>query len=180
MSNNITKNNDAYVEELVYVTRVTKVVEGGRNFSFMAIVVVGDKSGRVGRGTGKAKEVTEARQKATKDAKRNMISVPLYKGRTIHHDVIGRSGAAKVLLRRASPGTGVIAGGPMRAVFNSLGVEDIVAKSIGSSNCNAMISATLDALTRLSPPKKVAERRGLTVGHLSTKVHGDKAQVASN
>lgn len=168
MTKNTAKNSDSIVETLVDVNRVTKVVEGGRNFSFSAIVVVGDQNGRVGRGTGKAKEVTEARAKATKDARRNMMSVPLYKGRTIHHDIIGKSGAAKVLLRRAAPGTGVIAGGPMRAVFTCLGIEDIVAKSLGSSNSNAMINATLDALSKLKTPKKIAERRGRNIQELST------------
>ena len=168
MSKNVAKNSDSIVETLVDVNRVTKVVEGGRNFSFAAIVVVGDQSGKVGRGVGKAKEVTEARAKATKDARRNMIEVPLYKGRTIHHDVIGHSGAAKVLLRRAAPGTGVIAGGPMRAIFNCLGIEDIVAKSLGSTNPNAMLNATLDALLKLKSPKKIAERRGLGIQNLST------------
>ena len=127
----MSKNTDSVVEDLVHVNRVTKVVKGGRNFSFAAIVIVGDENGRVGYGNGKAKEVTEARAKATKDARNNLITVPLYKGRTIHHDVIGKSGAAKVLLRRAAPGTGVIAGGPLRSIFGRLGIEDIVAKSLG-------------------------------------------------
>lgn len=169
MSKSLNKSADSIIEDLVDVNRVTKVVEGGRNFSFAAIVVVGDKAGRVGKGTGKAKEVVEARVKASKDAKRKMITVPLYKGRTIHHDVVGRSGAAKVLLRRAAPGTGVIAGGPMRAVLNCLGVEDIVAKSIGSSNPNSMINATMDALNRLNSPKTVATRRGKAINQISAK-----------
>jgi small subunit ribosomal protein S5 len=168
MSRSSAKNLDSIIESLVDVNRVTKVVEGGRNFSFSAIVVVGDQNGKVGFGIGKAKEVTEARAKATKDARRKMLAVPLYKGRTIHHDVIGRSGAAKVLLRRAAPGTGVIAGGPMRAVFNCLGVEDIVAKSLGSSNANSMIRATLDALLKLNSPKKIAARRDKAINELST------------
>lgn len=168
MSKNSTKNMESIIESLVDVNRVTKVVEGGRNFSFSAIVVVGDQNGKVGCGIGKAKEVTEARAKATKDARRKMISIPLYKGRTIHHDVVGKSGAAKVLLRRAAPGTGVIAGGPMRAIFNCLGVEDIVAKSLGSSNANSMIHATLDALLKLNSPKKIAVRRDKAINELST------------
>ena len=159
MSKN-SKSNDLIVEDLVHVNRVTKVVKGGRNFSFAAIVVVGDENGKVGYGNGKAKEVTEARAKATKDARGNMISVPLYQGRTIHHDIIGKSGAAKVILRRAAPGTGVIAGGPLRSIFGRLGVEDIVAKSLGSSNPNAMIAATFDALRNLRSPKNIADRRG--------------------
>ena len=161
------KNNDSVVEDLVHVNRVTKVVKGGRNFSFAAIVVVGDESGKVGYGNGKAKEVTEARAKATKDARKNMISVPLYQGRTIHHDIVGKSGAAKVLLRRAAPGTGVIAGGPLRSILGRLGVEDIVAKSLGSSNPQAMIAATFDALKNLNSPKSIATRRGKNIAELS-------------
>jgi small subunit ribosomal protein S5 len=167
MSKNFTKNSESLSEELVHVNRVTKVVKGGRNFSFSAIVVVGDEKGKVGFGTGKAKEVTEARAKATKDARGNMVSVPLYKGRTIHHDIVGKSGAAKVLLRRAAPGTGVIAGGPMRAIFGCLGIEDIVAKSLGSSNPNAMIAATFNALQNLSAPKTIAARRDMNITELS-------------
>lgn len=173
MSKN-SKNNDLIVEDLVHVNRVTKVVKGGRNFSFAAIVVVGDENGRVGYGNGKAKEVTEARAKATKDARGNMISVPLYQGRTIHHDIIGKSGAAKVILRRAAPGTGVIAGGPLRSIFGRLGVEDIVAKSLGSSNPNAMIAATFDALRNLSSPKNIADRRGKNLAELS--VNSEKTE----
>jgi len=161
------KSDDFIVEDLVHVNRVTKVVKGGRNFSFAAIVVVGDESGRVGYGNGKAKEVTEARSKATKDARGNMISVPLYKGRTIYHDIIGKSGAAKVILRRAAPGTGVIAGGPLRAIFGRLGVEDIVAKSLGSSNTNAMIAATFNALKKLRSPRDIAEKRGKSLTEVS-------------
>lgn len=168
MSKN-SKNNDAIMEDLVHVNRVTKVVKGGRNFSFATVVVVGDENGKVGYGNGKAKEVTESRAKATKDARGNMISVPLYQGRTIHHDIIGKSGAAKVLLRRAPAGTGVIAGGPLRSIFGRLGVQDIVAKSLGSSNPQAMIAATMDALRSLSSPKNIAERRGKNVSELSVK-----------
>jgi small subunit ribosomal protein S5 len=166
MSKN-SKSNDSVVEDLVHVNRVTKVVKGGRNFSFAAIVIVGDENGKVGYGYGKAKEVTEARAKATKDARGNMISVPLYQGRTIHHDIVGKSGAAKVVLRRAAPGTGVIAGGPLRSIFGRLGVEDIVAKSLGSSNPNAMIAATFDALKNLKSPKNIADRRSKNLAELS-------------
>lgn len=173
MSKN-SKSNDLIVEDLVHVNRVTKVVKGGRNFSFAAIVVVGDENGKVGCGNGKAKEVTEARAKATKDAKGNMISVPLYQGRTIHHDIIGKSGAAKVILRRAAPGTGVIAGGPLRSIFGRLGVADIVAKSLGSSNPNAMIAATFDALKNLKSPKNIASRRGKNLAELS--VNSEKSE----
>lgn len=168
----MSKNTDNISEDLVHVNRVTKVVSGGRNFSFAAIVVVGDENGKVGYGTGKAKEVTEARTKATKDAKNNMLTVPLYQGRTIHHDVKGKSGAAKVLLRRAAPGTGVIAGGPLRSIFGRLGIEDIVAKSIGSSSPNAMIAATFDALRNLRSPKNIATRRNKTISELSVNSSG--------
>jgi small subunit ribosomal protein S5 len=166
MSKN-SKSNDSIVEDLVHVNRVTKVVKGGRNFSFAAIVIVGDENGKVGFGYGKAKEVTEARAKATKDARSNMVSVPLYQGRTIHHDIVGKSGAAKVVLRRAAPGTGVIAGGPLRSIFGRLGVADIVAKSLGSSNPNAMIAATFDALRNLKSPKNIADRRNKNLAELS-------------
>ena len=166
MSKN-SKSNDSIVEDLVHVNRVTKVVKGGRNFSFAAIVIVGDENGKVGYGNGKAKEVTEARAKATKDARGNMILVPLYQGRTIHHDIVGKSGAAKVVIRRAAPGTGVIAGGPLRSIFGRLGVKDIVAKSLGSSNPQAMIAATFDALRSLNSPKNIADRRGRNIAELS-------------
>lgn len=173
MSKN-SKINDSIVEDLVHVNRVTKVVKGGRNFSFAAVVIVGDENGKVGYGNGKAKEVTEARAKATKDARGNMISVPLYQGRTIHHDIVGKSGAAKVVIRRASPGTGVIAGGPLRSIFGRLGVKDIVAKSLGSSNPQAMIAATFDALRSLNSPKNIAARRGKNIAELS--VHSEKSE----
>lgn len=163
----MSKSADSLVEDLVHVNRVTKVVKGGRNFSFAAVVIVGDENGSVGYGSGKAKEVTEARAKASKDARNNMITVPLYKGRTIHHDVLGKSGAAKVLLRRAAPGTGVIAGGPLRSIFGRLGIKDIVAKSLGSSSPNSMIAATFDALRNLNSPKAIASRRGKNIAELS-------------
>lgn len=170
MSKNTNKQNDEnHSENLVHVGRVTKVVKGGRKFSFSACVVAGDKSGRVGYGHGKAKEVTEARGKAAQAAKKSMIKVPLYQGRTIHHDVYGHSGAAKVIIRKAKPGTGIIAGGAMRSIFESLGVHDIVAKSLGSSNVYAMIAATFDALSRLSSPKMVAARRGKNITEISSR-----------
>jgi small subunit ribosomal protein S5 len=136
------EQEDAIALTLVNVSRVTKVVAGGRTFSFAACVVAGNHAGSVGYGHGKAKEVTEARAKANQAAKKCMIKVPLYQGRTIHHDVRGHSGAASVVLRRARPGTGIIAGGPMRAVLESMGLHDIVAKSLGSSNVYSMIAAT--------------------------------------
>ena len=166
---NMTKQaDDAISLTLVGVSRVTKVVKGGRRFSFSACIVAGNKAGSVGCGHGKAKEVTEARAKASQAAKKAMIKVPLYQGRTIHHDVYGRSGAAKVVLRKAKPGTGIIAGGAMRAIFESIGVHDIVAKSLGSSNVYSMISATFDALSKLSSPKMIAERRNKKISELST------------
>lgn len=172
---------EAFTETLVDVSRVTKVVKGGRKFSFSACIVAGDKAGKVGYGHGKAKEVTEARAKATQEARKDMIKIPLYQNRTIHHDVIGKSGAAKVILRRAKAGTGVIAGGPMRAIFDSLGVHDIVAKSLGSSNVYAMIAATFDALCQLASPKNIAERRGKKINEISTKsVKEQKHSIVSD
>jgi small subunit ribosomal protein S5 len=154
------------VDKLVTINRVAKVVKGGRRFGFAAIVVVGDQRGRVGHGSGKAREVPEAIRKATESAKRNMIRVPLRDGRTLHHDVRGHFGAGKVTLRSAPAGTGIIAGGPMRAVFETLGVKDIVAKSVGTSNPHNMIKATFEALQLLNSPRMVATRRGKKVGDL--------------
>ena len=133
MENNKDKKTDDILEKLVHINRITKVVKGGRRFGFAALVVVGDMRGRVGFGTGKAKEVPEAIKKATDDAKKKMIRVPLKEGRTLHHDMKGHYGAGRVVLRSAPPGTGIIAGGPMRAVFETLGVQDVVAKSVGTS-----------------------------------------------
>jgi small subunit ribosomal protein S5 len=154
------------VDKLVTINRVAKVVKGGRRFGFAAIVVVGDQRGRVGHGSGKAREVPEAIRKATESAKRNMIRVPLRDGRTLHHDVRGHFGAGKVTLRSAPAGTGIIAGGPMRAVFETLGIKDIVAKSVGTSNPHNMIKATFEALQLLNSPRMVATRRGKKVGDL--------------
>ena len=155
----IDNENKDFSEHLVTINRVAKVVKGGRRFGFAAIMIVGDNKGRVGYGTGKAKEVPEAVRKATEDAKNKMIRVHLKENRTIHHDVIGKFGAGKVILRSASPGTGIIAGGPMRALFESLGVKDIVAKSTGSSNPHNMIKATFDAFKRSESPKQIASKR---------------------
>ena len=141
------------VDKLVHINRVAKVVKGGRRFGFAALVVVGDQKGRVGFGHGKAREVPEAIRKATEPAKRDMIRVPLRRGRTLHHDVDGRHGAGKVLLRAAKQGTGIIAGGPMRAVFETLGIHDVVAKSMGSSNPYNMVRATFDALKQPDQPE---------------------------
>ena len=152
-----------FVDRLVGINRVAKVVKGGKNFGFAALVVVGDQKGRVGFGHGKAREVPEAIRKATDEAKKKMIRVPLREGRTLHHDGRGRWGAGKVVLRAAPPGTGVIAGGPMRAVFDVLGLQDVVAKSLGSSNPYNMVRATFDALKTQSSPRSVASKRGLKV-----------------
>lgn len=154
------------IEKLVAINRVAKVVKGGKRFGFSAIVVVGDGKGRVGQGTGKAREVPEAIQKATEQAKRYMIRVPLREGRTLHHDITARHGAGLVHMRAAVPGTGIIAGGPMRAVFEALGIQDVVSKSIGSSNPHNMVRATLQALQDISSPRQVASRRGKKVGEL--------------
>jgi len=163
------KNADQneFIEKLVSINRVAKVVKGGRRFSFAALVVVGDGNGMVGHGKGKAKEVPEAIKKATDEAKANMIRVPLRHGRTLHHDIKGRFDSGKVYLRSAPSGTGVIAGGPMRAVFEALGIEDIVAKSVGSSNPHNMIRATFEALKSSSSPKIIALRRGLKINDIT-------------
>ena len=149
------------------INRVAKVVKGGRRFSFAALVVVGDGNGMVGHGKGKAKEVPEAIKKATDEAKIKMIRVPLRQGRTLHHDIRGRYDAGKVYLRSAPSGTGVIAGGPMRAVFEALGIQDIVAKSVGTSNPHNMIRATFEALKSASSPKIIAMRRGLKINDIT-------------
>lgn len=154
------------VERLVGINRVAKVVKGGRRFGFAALVIVGDGKGRVGFGHGKAKEVPEAIKKATDQAKRKMVRVPLREGRTIHHDVYGRDGAGKVFLRSAPPGKGIIAGGPMRAVFEALGVQDIVAKAIGSNNPYSMVNATFAAFENMQSPRNVASRRNKKVAEI--------------
>jgi small subunit ribosomal protein S5 len=154
------------VDKLVSINRVAKVVKGGRRFGFAALVVIGDTKGRVGYGAGKAREVPEAIRKATEQAKRKMIRVPIRDGRTLHHDVEGRFGAGRVVLRAAPAGTGIIAGGPMRAVFETVGIHDIVTKSVGSSNPYNMVKATFAALENLSSPRSVAARRSKKVGEL--------------
>jgi len=164
-------------DKLVHINRVAKVVKGGRRFSFAALVVVGDGRGRVGCGSGKAREVPEAIRKATEQAKRDMIRVPLRDGRTLHHDVQGRFGAGKVVLRAAPAGTGVIAGGPMRAVFETMGVQDVVAKSIGSANPYNMVKATFDALTNCMSPRAVAAKRGKKVSDIISR-RSESASVA--
>ena len=166
------------VEKLVHINRVAATVKGGRRFSFAALMVVGDQKGRVGFGHGKAREVPEAIRKATEAAKRALIRVPLREGRTLHHDVQGRHGAGRVILRAAPAGTGIIAGGPMRAVFETLGMHDVVAKSQGSSNPYNMIRATFDALQREDSPRSVAARRNLKVSTLQSRRPGADAEAA--
>ena len=160
-------DQNEFVEKLVSINRVAKVVKGGRRFSFAALVVVGDGNGMVGHGKGKAKEVPEAIKKATDEAKSKMIRVPLRQGRTLHHDIKGRFDSGKVYLRSAPSGTGVIAGGPMRAVFEALGIQDIVAKSVGTSNPHNMVRATFEALKSASSPKIIAMRRGLKINDIT-------------
>lgn len=172
------ERDDGMVDKLVHINRVAKVVKGGRRFGFAALVVVGDQKGRVGFGHGKAREVPEAIRKATESAKRDMIFVPLRGGRTLHHDVDGRWGAGRVLLRAAKPGTGIIAGGPMRAVFECLGVQDVVAKVTGSNNPYNMVNATLEALKNMQSPRMVASRRGKKVSDVVAQREGTKAGEA--
>lgn len=160
------KGDSEFVDKLVHINRVAKVVKGGRRFGFAALVVAGDQKGRVGYGHGKAREVPEAIRKATEAAKRNMIRVPLREGRTLHHDVDGRFGAGRVVLRAAPAGTGIIAGGPMRAVFETLGVQDVVTKSIGTSNPYNMVKATFEALKAMNSPRMVAAKRGKKVSEI--------------
>ena len=158
--------NKEFSERLVTINRVAKVVKVGRRFGFAAIMIVGDNKGRVGYGTGKAKEVPEAVRKATEDAKTKMVRVHLKDNRTLHHDVVGRFGAGKVILRSASPGTGIIAGGPMRALFESLGIKDVVAKSTGTSNPHNMLKATFDAFKKSESPKSIASKRSKKVSEV--------------
>ncbi len=166
------------IEKLVGINRVAKVVKGGRRFGFAALVVVGDGRGRVGHGAGKAREVPEAIRKATEQAKRSMVRVPLREGRTLHHDIKGDFGAGHVVLRAAPAGTGIIAGGPMRAIFESLGVQDIVAKSTGSSNPHNMIKATFDALTQIRSPRAIAAKRGKKVSEVFGRAGGEAEAAA--
>ncbi|KEG19586.1 30S ribosomal protein S5 [Bartonella bacilliformis] len=158
-----------FVDKLVHINRVAKVVKGGRRFGFAALVVVGDQKGHVGFGHGKAREVPEAIRKATESAKCEMIYVPLRSGRTLHHDVEGRHGAGRVLLRSASAGTGIIAGGSMRAIFETLGMQDVVAKSLRSSNPYNMVRATFDALKRQMHPRDIAAQRGIKYSTLQAR-----------
>ena len=173
------ERDSEFVDKLVHINRVAKVVKGGKRFGFAALVVIGDQKGRVGFGHGKAREVPEAIRKATESAKRNLTRVALREGRTLHHDIAGRHGAGRVYLRAAPAGTGIIAGGPMRAVFETLGIQDVVAKSIGSSNPYNMVRATFDALKHQDSPRSVANRRNFKVSTLqSRRVGGDAEAVA--
>jgi small subunit ribosomal protein S5 len=170
-----------FADRLVAINRVSKTVKGGKRFGFAALVVVGDQRGRVGFGKGKAKEVPEAIRKATEQAKRNLIRVPLKEGRTLHHDIKGHHGAGKVVMRTAPEGTGIIAGGPMRAVFEMLGIKDVVAKSTGTQNPYNMIRATLDGLRQETSPRQVAARRGKKVADILPKrdeAPAESSQVA--
>ena len=162
------RDESEFADRLVAINRVSKTVKGGKRFGFAALVVVGDQKGRVGYGKGKAKEVPEAVRKATEDAKTKMVRVHLKDNRTLHHDVVGRFGAGKVILRSASPGTGIIAGGPMRALFESLGIKDVVAKSTGTSNPHNMLKATFDAFKKSESPKSVASKRSKKVSEVTS------------
>jgi len=175
------KDRDSeFIDKLVHINRVAKVVKGGRRFGFAALVVVGDQRGRVGFGHGKAREVPEAIRKATEAAKRSMVRVPLKDGRTLHHETAGRHGAGKVIVRPAEQGTGIIAGGPMRAVFESLGVGDVVAKSLGSSNPYNMVRATFDALKQQQSPRLIAQRSGKSVSEIIQRREGkDKTEATA-
>ena len=165
-----------FSDRLVAINRVSKTVKGGKRFGFAALVVVGDQQGRVGFGKGKAKEVPEAIRKATDRAKRGIIKVPLKEGRTLHHDINGRHGAGKVVLRTAPVGTGIIAGGPMRAVFEMLGIQDVVAKSTGSQNPYHMVRATMKGLQGELSPRNVAQRRGKKVSEIYPKIQEEISQ----
>ena len=166
-----------FADRLVAINRVSKTVKGGKRFGFAALVVVGDQRGRVGFGKGKAKEVPEAIRKATEQAKRSLVRVPLKDARTVHHDIEGRHGAGKVVIRTAVPGTGIIAGGPMRAVFEMLGIQDVVAKSMGSQNPYNMIRATMDGLKKEASPRSVAQRRGKKVADILKRPEAETAEA---
>jgi small subunit ribosomal protein S5 len=167
----MSREESAYVEKLVAINRVAKVVKGGKRFSFSALVVVGDSKGKVGFASGKAREVADAVKKASERAKKCMIRVPMREGRSLHHDIIGRFGAGRVVLRSAVAGTGIIAGGAMRAIFEALGIQDIVSKCIGSANPHNMVRATFDALESTVSPKYIASKRGKKVGEITARRH---------
>lgn len=171
------REDSEFIEKLVSINRVAKVVKGGRRFGFAALVVVGDGKGRVGHGAGKAREVPEAIRKATEQAKRAMIRVPMREGRTLHHDIYAAFGAGKVIVRAAPQGAGIIAGGPMRAIFEALGVKDVVAKSVGTSNPHNMVKATFAALGRMVSPRAVAARRGKKVSEILGRREGEAKEA---
>ena len=174
------ERDSEFVDKLVHINRVAKVVKGGKRFGFAALVVIGDQKGRVGFGHGKAREVPEAITKATAAAKKKMIRVPLKEGRTLHHDGKGHFGAGLVNVRSAPAGTGIIAGGPMRAVFETLGMQDVVAKSLGSSNPYNMVRATFDALKHQDSPRSVAARRNIKVSTLQSRRRDGDAEAAAD
>ena len=165
----MSREETAYIEKLVAINRVAKVVKGGKRFSFSALVVVGDGKGRVGFASGKAREVADAVKKASERAKRSMIRIPMRESRTLHHDSFGRFGAGKVVLRSAVAGTGIIAGGAMRSVFEALGIQDVVSKCIGSANPHNMVRATFDALQSTVSPRYIASKRGKRVGEVTSR-----------
>ena len=173
------ERDNEFIDKLVHINRVAKVVKGGRRFGFAALVVVGDGNGKVGFGHGKAREVPEAIRKATDDAKKSLIRIPLKDGRTLHHEVRGHHGAGKVLVRPAPAGTGIIAGGPMRAVFEALGVGDVVSKSLGTSNPYNMVRATFDALKNQQSPRMVAARRGRSVSEILARREDQTAEAGA-
>src|SRR5246127_1194353 len=173
------ERDNEFIDKLVHINRVAKVVKGGRRFGFAALVVVGDQRGRVGFGHGKAREVPEAIRKATESAKKSLIKVPLKDGRTLHHEVRGHHGAGKVVVRPAPAGTGVIAGGPLRAVFEALGVGDVVCKSLGSSNPYNMVRAIFNGLENQQSPRMVAQRRGRSVTEIIARREGQKTEAAA-
>ncbi|MDR1362245.1 MAG: 30S ribosomal protein S5 [Holosporaceae bacterium] len=166
----------AYIEKLVSVGRVAKVVKGGKRFSFSALVVVGDGKGRVGFAGGKAREVSDAVKKASERAKNSMIRIPMREGRTLHHDVVGRFGAGLVVLRSAVAGTGIIAGGAMRSVFEALGIQDVVSKCVGSANSHNMVRATFNALQSVVSPRYIASKRDKKVGEITARRAAPKQQ----
>src|SRR3984957_16670367 len=171
------KEGSELIDKLVSINRVAKVVKGGRRFGFAALVVVGDGKGKVGYGSGKAKEVSDAMRKALDDAKKKMVRIPLREGRTVHHDLYGRFGAGKVIIRTAPIGTGIIAGGPMRAVFEALGVQDVVAKSVGTSNPHNMLKATFAALNDMKSPRAVAAKRSMQVKDIVERREGKSEET---
>ena len=168
------KTDSEFKEKLVSINRITKVVKGGRRFGFAALVVVGNQKGTVGIGQGKSKQVPDAIKKATEVAKRNQIQIPLKDGRTLHHDVKGRNGSGKVILRSAPVGTGIIAGGPIRAVCDVLGIQDIVAKSVGSANPHNVVKASIDALLSQASPKLLSAMRGKKISEIVSKRENTK------